>query len=520
MRHQQQTLHPLSPIMSGSCCTTNALYKELSQFCNSDSLSESGLREILDKYGCELNDNLDIDKYEFFVVACYNKLVTEGIIRCLLEYFPRAGSASIDGMTPLHVILCANKNVTLDMVELLVDVYPESPRIVASETIPNPLRFLCNGETLLDDEHATIALDILGLFLERCPEAVRDADEEGILPIHIASARRSPEFCRMLIEAYPGSERAPTSQGALPLHVACGHGSVAVAKYLYKLYPESINVATRKGRKGVYPIHKAIASVNSETPAKAIEMVQFLLDCDPNVASQKFGGILSPLIVVCKATDISNNNANKLNASLKIFKLLYDTHPEAIEDNIITQFSSRPPEEMQTFINTQLTYFRAARDRTFMSTRVHGEFPLHSALCDNATLGSIKLLVQGDRDAVLYTDYEDDALPLHLAVQHHDSTKVVDYLIGLDPNTLTAVNWDGNTALHLACLCAKHDTIALLLEKYNAVSVSKTNVNNKLPIHLLFESNAVTDSEEDIKYTESIFRLLRAYPDTCNHMRR
>jgi ankyrin repeat protein len=87
-------------------------------------------------------------------------------------------------------------------------------------------------------------------------------------------------------------------------------------------------------------------------------------------------------------------------------------------------------------------------------------------------------------------------------------------LVGLDSDTLTAVDGGGNTALHLACRGAKYDTIALLLEKYNAVSVSQSNVCNKLPIHLLLESNAVTDREEDIKYTESIFRLLRAYPDT------
>ena len=56
--------------------------------------------------------------------------------------------------------------------------------------------------------------------------------------------------------------------------------------------------------------------------------------------------------------------------------------------------------------------------------------------------------------------------------------------------------------------------IQLHLEKYGAVSVSQSNVLNKLPIHLLFESNAVANREDDIKYLESVFQLLRAYPDT------
>ncbi len=52
-----------------------------------------------------------------------------------------------------------------------------------------------------------------------------------------------------------------------------------------------------------------------------------------------------------------------------------------------------------------------------------------------------------------------------------------------------------------------------MLEKYEAVSVSKRNDQKKLPIDLLFESNDVLD-RESVEYTESVFRLLRAYPET------
>jgi hypothetical protein len=51
------------------------------------------------------------------------------------------------------------------------------------------------------------------------------------------------------------------------------------------------------------------------------------------------------------------------------------------------------------------------------------------------------------------------------------------------------------------------------LEKYDAVSVSKRNAHKKLPIDLLFESNEVLDTES-VESMESIFRLLRAYPET------
>ena len=172
---------------------------------------------------------------------------------------------------------------------------------------------------------------------------------------------------------------------------------------------------------------------------------------------------------------------------------------------------------MQEFINNQLVYAHEAKDFCLMTTPDdNGQLPQHRALQNNAQLGAIKLLVKGNSAAILSLD-NSGALPLHVACQHHNSTDVFDYLVGLDPSTLDAVDRDGNTALHLACGCAKYETITLLLEKYDAVSVSKRNTDKKLPIDLLWESNAVED-RESIEYTDSIFRLLKAYPETVmNH---
>ena len=162
----------------------------------------------------------------------------------------------------------------------------------------------------------------------------------------------------------------------------------------------------------------------------------------------------------------------------------------------------------------QFTYARQARNPRQMNTPdVNGQLPLHRALRrGNVALGSIKLLVKGNPLAIRTSDNL-GALPLHVACYHHESSKVVDYLIGLDPNTLTAVDRVGNTPLHVACLGANYDIIALLLEKHDALSVSKRNVHNKLPIDLLFESESVSD-REDNDYIGSIFQLIRAHPES------
>ncbi len=569
--------------------STNALFKELLEFCQSKSLSEDGLKEIIQRHGCAPNNNLNMN-CGFILWACDNELVSEGIIRCILEYFPDAASyccqngdgvatplqyicfsknatrgivqllidaspeslceeddkgwkplfylccnenldASIkldilglllercpeacfrtaSGHTPLHMI-CYNKNVTRGMVQLLIDAYPETLRKENNEGWM-PLHGICANEKLGN----VAAVDILGLFLERCPEAAQHAVGDGRLPIHIAAGQgsKSIELCRMLIDAYPGSERIATSRGALPLHFACRYGTVETAKLLLRLYPESTN----SNCDGAYPIHSAMGGLDTRTnPAISAEMIQFLLDSDSNVALQKCHGKF-PLAVMIEYASNNRNNASKLNAAMKILQLLYDAHPEIIEEDTIASYVDGQelllPREIQTFINTQLTFVRQARGRTArqMKTRdENGQVPLHKALRDNFTLGSIKLIVKRNPSVILTPD-NSGALPLHMACQHYDSTKVVDYLVSLDSETLTAVDREGNTALHLACRGAKHGTIALLLEKYCAVSVSQGNVLNKLPIHLLLERYAA-DREDDTKYLDSVFQLLRANPET------
>ena len=69
----------------------------------------------------------------------------------------------------------------------------------------------------------------------------------------------------------------------------------------------------------------------------------------------------------------------------------------------------------------------------------------------------------------------------------NEYARLIQYLLRLDAATLRAVDDEDNTALHYACSGAKYDTIALLLKKYDAVSISKRNAQKKLPIDLIWE---------------------------------
>ncbi len=205
------------------------------------------------------NNNDDLAEFAplYACAVCRNPKVNEDIIRLLFEYFPaavfRRTVVNVDPHPPLYYAI-ANPNVTLNVVKLLLDQAPDTVRYVDTGGYM-PLHYLCYNKRL----DKTVGNQILELLIEKC-QAVRHVGNDGDLPIHLAvEATKSPNFCRILIEAYPGSERIHSSKGWLPLHLACLHNNVSTVKYLYKVYPDAINHAsTDRMAARIYPIHYAI----------------------------------------------------------------------------------------------------------------------------------------------------------------------------------------------------------------------------------------------------------------------
>ena len=264
--------------MSGSQ-STDILCVELVEFCHSDSLSENGLREIFQKYGCAppLNINNDFVDNGFFLLVCKNEKITEGILRYLLEYFPRAAATSVSGLTPLHTILFSNKNVTRGMVQLLIDAYPESIT-KPNNTGVTPLHILCGNEKIAD----TVAVDILGLLLERFPEAAQHADNDGYTPLHNIMCIKNATLgmVKLLIDAYPESLCREDDNGYAPLHKLCinkkidDSAAVDILALLLERCPETARRADGDNN-GVLPIH--LATMTSKSP----EFCRMLIEAYP-----------------------------------------------------------------------------------------------------------------------------------------------------------------------------------------------------------------------------------------------
>ena len=419
--------------------------EELSEFCKSESLSVEGLHQIIDRYGWTPDNTHHIsDDYEFFHAACRNERINEGIIQCLIEYFPGAASAvDDDGEGPLH-FACINKSVTLNIIQLLVDAAPNSVRSKDNYGY-TPLYDLCHSVGITDE---AAAIQILKLLIEKCPEALRHPCSNGNLPIHLAAWTKSPEFCRVLIEAYPGSDQIPDANGALPFHIACQCNTLDTVEYLYQQYPGAIDHAATDG---FYPIHYAVDNIGDrDKPAAAVEIVRFLLDCNPNEKLKECHG-QSLLRFACgrKYNDLN------IEAGIQMIKTLFDAHPDSVrsEDN-------------------------------------EGWTPLH-ALCNSvgrmneaAAIQILKLFIEKCPEAVRHADSSGD-LPIHLAACRK-SPEFCRVLIEAYPGSEQITTNNGALPLHNACGDNAVATVEYLYRLYPD-AIDHETAEGHYPIHFALD---------------------------------
>eukprot|EP00986_Skeletonema_menzelii_P017118 scaffold17584_cov117-Skeletonema_menzelii.AAC.1 len=84
-------------------------------------------------------------------------------------------------------------------------------------------------------------------------------------------------------------------------------------------------------------------------------------------------------------------NDSNIETGIQLIKIIFDAHPEAIEDNRIASNMNRFHQQAQAFIYGELVYARQAKDHRLITTPdENGQLPLHRALQNNVRLGSIK----------------------------------------------------------------------------------------------------------------------------------
>jgi len=451
--------------------------------------------------------------YPIHLLALSTSHINLEIIQYFLDLEPTTiNLVNGDNETLLHRA-CYNEHLTLEIYQFIFNKWPEAIRMIDEPSGWLPIHNLCRNNKL--DDSASV--EILRSMVDTDPNLVRVREIDGYLPIHLAIDEMSNEFCIVLIDAYPESVRIESFDRLL-IHEVCSSSrddAVQTIQYLLQLYPEGINA--RDHSKGWLPIHHA-------SDQGRADIIGFLLKHYPDGASKKTSHEDDQQLPLHIAS---------CGDSLEAVQVLFDAYPEALnirdsqgrnpldvarEENMRTDDDDSDSsdsdgddiEEIVNFLQTQLVYAQIAQDTTAMTTPdEEGYLPIHRALLQgDASLGSIKLLVRGSTEA-LQVAGQKGVLPLHIACRNATADIVrflADSYDGLD---ISDTNKD--YPLHYACRAANLDVIKYLMGR-NTSRVSTANNVNKLPFHLLIESEneQVRDS---LEFTEACFLLLRAHPE-------
>ena len=239
---------------------------------------------------------------------------------------------------------------------------------------------------------------------------------------------------------------------------------------------------------------------------KQMKVVKFLLEQDPSCASRTTAEGELPLHIAC--------NGRRRAVGRDVIGLLFDCYPDAVHvtDRVgktpldIAKESSHG--EASSFLMEQINdFFLYASRVSDIDTPMM--FPIHHALCNDVTLGVIKLLVDRYPGLENIANHE-GRLPVHDACER-GSVEAVNYLVQRDQGCLNVCDDNNNYPLHFACRGGNCSVVKYLLDKRTG-SVSERNNDSKLPIQLLFEADC--EDEQEVSYTETIWCLLLAYPET------
>ena len=458
---------------------------------------------------------------------------------------------------PLH-IACMNSDITLRIIQFLHTSWLESASI-SDEEGDLPIHYLCRNMDLDEAESVKILTYLLGAY----PDSVTRENSQRELPIHTAAILgMSLEFIEMLYNEYPESLMILGGEDmALPIHIASGSNRLDIVMFMFEKHPESINIESGSG---YLPINYSADGLGPDKD----EVIKYLLMKDPLCASEPTSDGQYPLHQVC------------IHGEFSAIQLLFDAYPDAInetdgEDNTPLQRArayydmtyTHYNEEEEHYFNYQkvrVISFLEAQQRYACITLEevtkldqHGWTPLHRALVENASLGSIKLLVKKNASAIRVVDYN-LALPLHIACEF-SSALVVQYLMKmLDERTWSHLDANKDSVLHYACRGGNCEVVKYLLDEQSPY-VSEHNNDEKLPIQLFCESWSLSPSSTHIggdeasqdvpeslawicdickvakfktreeaethekkrcafNQNETLWRLLRAHPDTVKYI--
>jgi ankyrin repeat protein len=249
-------------------------------------------------------------------IACKNKAPRE-ILDILLKHYPEAIYAKDDnGMLPLH-FSCASGSA-VSAISLLLDCFPES---IACADVNGmlPLHYACKSGDC----------DAIKLLTERHPAALMASTRKGcyptaflsptsharsfLLPIHSAlESNISVEEVCAIIQSNQDFVRQTDEKGMLPLHIACVRKAhLFIIQSLLRSYPESIRIKYRKN----LPLALAL------TRKCGLDTLRSFMEIDVTIVQESSEFSRLPLHIACIYNDDSEED-------FEVISLLVKAHPQ------------------------------------------------------------------------------------------------------------------------------------------------------------------------------------------------
>jgi ankyrin repeat protein len=162
------------------------------------------------------------------------------ILKCI-ELFPESLSdINHNGYLPLHLLL-ADKSSSIDDAHMIINKYP-AVLAYKDGQCQLPLHIECSNQC---------RPSIISKCIELYPEALKEPDSDGCLPLHLLlwNDQSAVEVTLLMIRKCPDTLTAKDYSGYLPINVEChSQCRVAVIRQCVELFPQSLESKDSRGK--------------------------------------------------------------------------------------------------------------------------------------------------------------------------------------------------------------------------------------------------------------------------------
>lgn len=213
------------------------------------------------------------------------------------EQLEEAGGGGGGGGVALPLEVLVQKGASAAAVEAALAAHPGG-RAAAAQLAVRGSGFGRSCPTLL---HLAVSrkpasAEVIRLLADASPEAAAQANPAGLLPLHVAMARRAPaEVVRALLAANPAAATYPNPRGVQPLIAAVRSGKADVVAEVIAASGTSSGLNAR-GQHGETALHLAARL------GRSADVVRVLAEASPGAAEATDERGCTPLHVLLSAT--------------------------------------------------------------------------------------------------------------------------------------------------------------------------------------------------------------------------